>query len=382
MSPMTRRYGVGTKPFWVEKRQRWVALFEVHDGSERRRRKTVSAKTEAECARKLEQARSTYAVHPNLDERMTVGTYLRRWLAETVTPEVRPRTADNYRSMIETHVAPAIGGHKLAGLTVLDVERYRNAKLASGLAPRSVSHHLAMLRTALGRAEATGLVRRNVASMVAGPSVPIADIRPLTVPQARTLLDHVSGDRWEAVYALALLTGMRQGEILGLRWGDIELDNRRLVIRKTLVWLKGNPTLEDAKTERSKRTIVLPLRALAALRWRQGAQEADRDKCESAEPGHWHALDLVFSDDHGDPIRRDYFTRAYQRHLAAAGLPKMSFHSTRHSTVGMLHDLGMSMAEIAVVLGHSKPSTTEDIYSHLQSNDRAAKIMDEAMGVG
>lgn len=381
MLDMARRYGTGTVQ-WRADRDRWVGQFEVHDGSERRRRKTVSAKTEAECWRRLERARSTSAVLPNLNERLTVGAFLRRWLVDSVTPEVRPRTADNYRSMIDNHLAPAIGGYKLAALTVMDVERYRNRKLADGLAPRSVSHHLACLRTALGKAEAWGMVPRNVASFVPGPSVPTADIRPLTVAQARTLLDHVAGDPWEAVYALALLTGMRQGEILGLRWGDIELDKRRLVIRKTLVWLAGKPTLEDAKTEKSKRTIVLPLRALAALRWRQGAQEADREACEAEEPGHWHDIDLVFSDGHGEAIRRDLFTRAYQRHLTAAGLPHQRFHDCRHSTVGMLLDLGMTMPEIAVVMGHSKPSTTEDIYSHLGSTNRAADLMDKAMGSG
>lgn len=382
MDDMPRRYGTGTVR-WRETRQRWVGQWDVHDGSERRIRKTVSAKTEAECWRRLNAARSTSAAYPLLDERMTVGTYLRRWLADTVTPSVRARTADNYRSMIETHIAPALGGHKLVALSVLDVERYRNAKLHE-LAPRTVSHHLACLRAALGRAEATGLVVRNVAAMVHGPNVPTADIRPFTVAQTRTFLDHVTGDRWEALYAIALLTGMRQGEILGLRWGDIDLDGRRLVIRKTLVWLNGKPTLEDPKTDRSRRTLRLPLRVVASLRWRKGAQEAEREACETAEAGHWHDVDLVFADEHGDAIRRDYFTREFQRHLAAAGLPHQRFHDLRHATVGILLELGMTMREVADVLGHAKPSTTADVYSHLgqASTDRAAELMDGALGNG
>lgn len=380
MLDMTRRYGTGTV-FWHERRQKWVGQWSVHDGTERRKRRTVSAATEAECWRKLNKARSTSAALPGADERLTVGTFLRQWLRDTVTPSVRARTADNYRSMIDTHIAPSLGGHKLSRLSVLDVERYRNAKLAEGLSPRSVSHHLATLRAALGKAEAWGMVTRNVAALVRGPSVTAADIRPLTTAQGRALLDAVAGDRWEAVYSLALLTGMRQGEILGLRWGDIDLDARRLTIRKSLVWLHGKPLLEDPKTDRSRRSLRLPLRTVAALRWRQGAQEADRATCEAARAGHWHDVDLVFSDEHGDAVRRDIITREFQRHLKAASLPHQRFHDLRHATVGILLELGMTMREIADVLGHAKPSMTSDVYSHLEvdATDRAADLMDGAM---
>lgn len=374
MLDMARPYGVGTI-YWREDRQRWVGLYEVHDGSNRRRRRMVSDKDKAECRRKLRRAQSMSVALPNHDERMSVERFLHQWL-DSVTPSVRARTADNYRSMIETHIAPAIGGFRLSGLTVPDIERYRNAKLLE-LAPRTVSHHLACLRAALGKAEAWGMVPRNVAAMVKGPSVPSPDIRPLSVAQARTLLARVQGDPWEAVYALALLTGMRQGEILGLRWGDIDLDARRLVIRHTLVWLNGRPTLEEPKTDRSRRSLRLPVRVVAALRWRQGAQQAEREASDQ-----WHDVDLVFAGPHGDAIRRDIYTREFQRHLREANLPMQRFHDLRHATVGILLDLGMTMREIADVIGHSKPSTTSDVYSHLGQDaaDRAAELMDEAFG--
>lgn len=379
MLDMVRPYGEGTV-FWDAARKRFVGQWDVHDGSERRKRRTVSDKDEAECRRKMAKARSRSASLPRLDERVTVGGFLRRWLSDTVTPEVRPRTADNYRSMIETHIAPSIGGYKLVALTVPDIERYRNAKLRE-LAPQTVSHHLACLRTALGKAEAWGMVPRNVAAMVKGPSVTSPDIRPLSVAQGRVLLDRIQGDRWEAVYALALLTGMRQGEILGLRWSDVDLDNRRLLIRKTLVWLAGAPSLTDPKTDRSRRTLRLPLRVVAALRWRQGAQQADRDASVAWDPGY-DSQPLVFTDPDGYAMRRDILTRAFQRHLTAAGLPHQRFHDLRHSTVGILLELGMTMREVADVLGHSKPSTTADVYSHLgqASTDRAADLMDGALG--
>jgi integrase len=445
-------YGSGTV-FWRPDRKRWIGMFEVHDGSQRRKRRTVSARTEAECWRKLREIRRISATLPAYDERMRLDRFMAMWLEDHVLGSVRPRTADNYRSQVEHHINPALGGHKLAGLRAPHVLRWRNDMLARGDHARSVSHRMACLRAALSWAVQLEMIERNVASLVPGPSVSQGDAKPLTVEQGRAFLTAVKGDPWEAIYVLALTLGMRQAEILGLRWEDVNLgealqahttqgvgrvnghadlyrwldaDQDRpsiersrdrdgaggpapqgsagvvqgfgtagagdaadrmagrsatLTIRKALVWLRGKPTLEDPKTERSRRTLSLPVRAVSALRNRQKAQRLQRLASGKWSPHFDAGYDFVFADSDGYPIERTQITRAFQRHLAAAGLPRVSFHSCRHTAVDWMTELGMTMREVADVVGHSRPSLTADVYSSLgnAATVKVARLFDEAL---
>jgi integrase len=410
-------YGSGTV-FYRPDRKRWIGMFEVHDGSQRRKRRTVSARTEAECWRKLREIRRISATLPAYDERMRLDRFMAMWLEDHVLGSVRPRTADNYRSQVEHHINPALGGHKLAGLRAPHVLRWRNDMLSRGDHPRSVSHRMTCLRAALSWAVQLEMIERNVASLVPGPSVSQGDAKPLTVEQARAFLDrlddakrHGKPDPWEAIYVLALTLGMRQAEILGLRWQDVGLGHTQadanapvgvsslrsgtpatdlgrrdllptLTIRKALVWLRGKPTLEDPKTERSRRTLSLPVRAVSALRDRQKAQRLQRLASGKWSPHFDAGYDFVFADPDGYPIERTQITRAFQRHLAAAGLPRVSFHSTRGTAVDWMTELGLTMREIADIVGHSRPSMTSDVYSHLGNiaTVKAAKLYDEALG--
>lgn len=372
-------YGEGTVR-WSEKRQRWVGRYEKRDGRAKRVRGWVSARTEAECRAKLAKARSRSGTLPAADDRMRFDAFLQMWLREHVNTTVRARTADNYRSQVEHHIAPALGGHKLLELRAPHVLAYRNAKMAEGLSPRSVSHHLTTIRAALAQAERWGMVERNVASLVPGPHVPSGDTKPLSTAQARAFLAHVEGDAWEAIYIAALYLGMRQGEILGLRWRDVSEGS--LIVRKSLVWLNGEPHLEDPKTERSHRTLTLPAVLSAALRRRDLAQKRERLASGKWSPQFDKGLDFVFTTPNGYALERTLITRAFQRHLAAAGLPKVPFHSTRHTATSWMLELGMTMREVADVLGHSKPSMTADVYSHLgtSASERAARLFDEVVG--
>ena len=409
MPDMGAEYGLGTV-FYRADRKRWIGMFEVHDGSQRRKRRTVSAKTEAECWRKLREIRRISATLPAYDERMRLDRFMAMWLEDHVLGSVRPRTADNYRSQVEHHINPALGGHKLVGLRAPHVLRWRNDMLARGDHPRSVSHRMACLRAALSWAVQLEMIERNVASLVPGPSVSQGDAKPLTVEQGRAFLTAVKGDPWEAIYVLALTLGMRQAEILGLRWQDVRLGDAlpgrsgdgmlvsgllssgaeagRIVseaptatIRKALVWLRGKPTLEDPKTERSRRTLSLPVRAVSALRDRQKAQRLQRLASGKWSPHFDKGYDFVFADPDGYPIERTQITRAFQRHLAAAGLPRVSFHSTRHTAVDWMTELGMTMREVADVVGHSRPSLTADVYSSLgnAATVKVARLFDEAL---
>lgn len=354
-------YGDGTVR-WNAKRQRFVGRFEIHEGRARRQRGTVSGKTEAEAWRKLKERRQTLAVLPAHDPRLRLDRYLTRWL-DDMEATVRPRTAANYRSMIEGHIIPALGGLRLAELRPAHVAAFRDAQLAKGYHPRTVSHHLKALRAALQAAVRRSMLERNVAALVQGPSVPRTEARTLTWDQAEAFLESVAGDRLEAIYVLALTTGMRQGEILGLRWDD--LNGRTLSVERTLTRLNGKTFLSDTKTARSRRTLTLSRRAADAL-------AARRSLGEPSVHG------LVFTTPDGYAIERTYVTRDFQRKLAALGLPKVAFHSLRHTAVSRMHDLGLTMREIADIVGHSKPSMTSDTYTHLENaSAKAARLMDQ-----
>lgn len=373
------KWGDGTV-FWRADRQRWMGEWTVHDGSAGRVRKTVTlkARTKAAAERELAKRRSTFDALPDYDERLRLDTFLRRWLADVATT-IKPRTLDYYRSVVETHLAPALGGHRLTELRAAHIAAYRNAALRTS-APRTVSHHLAVLRTALAQAERWGLVVRNEAKLVQGPRIPKGDVRTLTLPEASRLLTQVEADPWEAIYVLAVTTGMRQGEILGLRWSDI--DGQRLTVAKTLVWLNGKAILDDTKTDSSRRTLTLTARAAAALERRRAAQRAERIGNPDWNP-HWtKGYDLVFTDPDGYAIERSRVTVALQAHLKAAGLPRITFHALRHGYVGIMRNLGMDTDDVSKVLGHASPSETRDTYMHLGSPVmvRAATLLDEALG--
>lgn len=371
-------WGEGTV-FWREDRKRWMGEWAIHDGSGRRRRKTITlhARTEKAAKRELEKRRSTYDALPAYDERLRLDAFLARWLADVATT-IKPRTLDYYRSVVDTHLAPRMGGHTLAGLRAAHIADYRKAALADGAAPRSVSHHLAVLRAALAQAERWGLVQRNEAKLVKGPRIPRRDVTTLDSAQTRALLDAVKDDPLEAVYVLAALTGMRQGEILGLRWSDVQ--EGRLTIRASLTWLNGAAILDDAKTAGSHRTLTLPARAAAALARRRVTQADDMAASRHWNPAWDKGYNLVFTDPDGYAVERTLVTRALYRHLTAAGLPRVTFHQLRHGYVGIMRELGMSTDDISGILGHASAVETRETYMHLDRDvsSRAAALLDGA----
>jgi len=170
---------------------------------------------------------------------LTVGTFLEAWLTEVARVTVRPRTYVSYRYVVGLHLVPALGDLVLAALSPADVQAFLNAKSASGLSPRTVGYLRGVLRGALGHAERTDLVTRNVARLARPPRIPRRRVSPLSVEQVRTFVAAIAGDRLEALYLVALGVGLRQGEILGLRWSDVDLDGGTLTVRHALARIDG-----------------------------------------------------------------------------------------------------------------------------------------------
>jgi integrase len=313
-------------------------------------------------------------------EDLTLGAFLEDWLSEVVRLSVRPRTYVSYRYIVRLHLSPSLGHLPLAALSPADVQAFLNAKSAAGLSPRTVAYLRGVLRQALGHAERMDLVGRNVARLARPPRIPRCPVSPLTVEQARTFLAAIRGDRLEALYLVALGCGLRQGEILGLRWSDVDLDAGTLTVRQALARIEGQLVLVEPKSATSRRVVPLPALvrdALAAHRVRQDQECLPL----RPEPGDVFA-DLVFTTTLGTPLDGISVTRRFQRTLRAAGLPHQRFHDLRHACASLLLAQGVPARVVMETLGHSEISLTLNTYSHvLPSLGReAAERMDQVLG--
>lgn len=276
---------------------RWQARVTLENG----KRKAFYAKTRAEAAQKLTAALRDRdrGLPVGLDERQTLEQYLASWL-ETIKPTVRPRTWKRYAELMNQHAVPALGKIPLAKLAPQQVQRLYSSKLEAGLSSTTVHHLHAVLHRALAQAMRLGLVARNVSELVDVPRMAERELHVLDREQVRLLLAAAQGDRLEALYILAVSTGMRQGELLALRWSAINLDRRTVQVRATLQRTKEDGyTLAPPKTKQSRRQITLTNLACDALRAHRARQAQDR---LAAGPAWDGTHDLVFPNTVGKPL--------------------------------------------------------------------------------
>jgi integrase len=225
----------------------------------------------------------------------TVGEYLTRWLEDSVRGTVRVSTYEVHRHMIQPHIVPALGCLKLKDLNPAHVRALYREKLDSGLSATTVRKMHSILRKALKQAVLDGLIPRNVCDAVKPPKVERKEITPLDRQQAKALIEAASGDRLEALYVLAVHTGMREGELLGLKWEDVDLERGLLRLRHALVREGGKAVLGDLKTPKSRRSIRLTGAATDSLRGHLERQLAELERTGSLyQPGG-----LVFATENG-----------------------------------------------------------------------------------
>jgi integrase len=375
---MSRR-GPHEGSIYQRKDGRWEGA--VHMGYEngRRVRKFAIGRSRAEVATKLAAILKARDEHrPVPDQRTKLGPFLRQWLDEVARPTIRASTYSSYEGIVRVHLVPGLGRILLAKLTPAEVQEFLNAKLATGLSTRRVAYIHAVLRRSLVIAERWGLVSRNVAKLVDPPRVRRFEIRPLTPTEARQLLDAAVGDRLEALYVTALATGLRQGELLGLRWDDLDLEACRLSVRHTLARVDGRLTLLEPKTERSRRTVILSEVAATSLHAHRTRQRMERLVAGSrwADSGH------VFTTTAGTPIDAAMVTRAFASALKRAGLPRSRFHDLRHATATYLLAQGFTLEDVKNLLGHSSITLTSNTYGHVleQRQRQVAASMDLVLG--
>src|SRR5918995_701809 len=244
------------------------------------KRRYVSGKTKEEARRNLRKARGDAERGLVFDaNNLKLGEYLDRWLSDSVSDTVKATTFERYEQIVRLHLKPALGRVKLKALTPAHVRGLYREKLEAGSSARTVRYIHTTLHKALKQAVMDGLIPRNATEAVKPPQPSREEMHPLTPEQAKLLLKaaHEAGDRLEALYVLAIHTGLRQGELLGLKWDDVDLDDGSLQVRRTLTMTKSAAVFGDVKTAASRRSVKLTGKAIEALKSHlTGAQSPSR----------------------------------------------------------------------------------------------------------
>lgn len=343
------------------------------------KRRYVTGKTREEVRQKLTKAMADRDGGLICDAgSLTVGEYLERWLKDAVKGTVRQSTFEVHRHMVQPHIVPALGRLKLKDLNPAHVRGFYREKLDSGLSAATVRKMHSVLHKALKQAVLDGLVPRNVCEAVKPPKVERKEITPLDREQAKSLLKAASGDRLEALYVLAVHTGMREGELLGLKWEDVDLERGVLRLRHALLREGGKTALGDLKTPKSRRSVKLTHAAVDALRSHLERQLEEMERMGSLyQPGG-----LVFATESGTLINPSNLrSRSFKPLLKRAGLPDICFHDLRHTCATLLLSQGTHPKLVQELLGHATIAMTLDTYSHFlpSMGDQTVRAMEAAL---
>lgn len=368
-----RRRGHGEGTIYRRQDGRWTAAITL----ENHRRKTFYGKTRKEVQDKLnvalhEQKQGTIATGPQ----QLLKPYLERWLEQVYKPSVKVSSYNQYRSVVRRHLVPGLGHVPLQKLTPEKVQAFYAQKLEEGKSPKLIQLIHAVLRQALENAVKWNLVSRNVAKLVSLPRIERYEAQTLTIEQARHLLEVARGSRLEAMLLVALNTGMRRGELLALRWSDVDFGNKLIFVHRTVNYVGGFKFVEtEPKTRSSRRKIAVTSKVLEALKVHREQQSDVRLKAGQ----NWHENDLVFCNMHGGFLLGNTVLSQFRRLLVEASLPHMRFHDLRHSMATILLESDMHPKKVQERLGHSSIAITMDVYSHVlpsMQQDVAHKLDD------
>jgi integrase len=308
-------------------------------------------------------------------KRLSVAKFLWDWLDNVKRRSISDATYVSYEVILRCHLEPAIGHYILQELQPAHIDAYITRKLKTvhkrgkPYSSRSVQYDLSLLRSALKVAEKRGLVHRNVAELVDAPRVEPKEMRPLTLEQTRSFLAKIKDHPQYPLYLTMLTLGLRRGEVLGLRWEDLDLGEATLDIRAGLQRLGGKLQRTGVKTKSSRRTISLPTPVADVLRAHLKFQEEQRQVAGA----QWKETGYIFTTRWGTPMEPRNLNRQFSTLLKNAGLPHFRVHDARHTAATVMRDAGIPIETVSRRLGHSRISTTTDIYVHpQQAADRAA----------
>ena len=315
----------------------------------------------------------------------TLGDFLDEWL-DVQRQRIRPTTWHGYEMAVE-RIKRHLGKAKLQALSPLQIEKFYSMLLDSGrsgggaLAAKTVRNTHVVLRKALADAERLELVHRNAAGTAKAPSVQRPEHITWSTDELKEFLSSIRGDRLYAAFVLLATTGMRRGEVLGLRWGDLDFDAGQLAVAHTITTAGFGPLVSGPpKTPRSRRHVFLDDATLAILREHRQRQGEDR---LAAGPA-WDAdNDLVFRDELGGAIHPDWFSNEFWRLLRKVGIKRIRLHDLRHTYATLALKAGMHPKIVSERLGHATVGVTLDLYSHVTpsiARDAADVVASRVLG--
>lgn len=392
---MMKRRGRGEGSIFRRKDGLWCAAVTAgYDANGKRRRRSVYGTTKGAVLEQLTRLQHETLTGTLSDpQRFTVAAFLGKWV-EDARPAIRATTHALYDGLIRLHIVPTIGGVALSKLSPAHLQGLLATMEKASASPKLRVLVYGVLHRALGQALQWGMVPRNVCEAVQRPRAPRPTMRTLNATQVSQLLEAVRVDRLEALYVLAVTTGLRQGELLGLQWENVDLDNGAVQIRHQLQEVAGKLALVEPKTSRSRRRVDLPALAVVALMEHRKRMRAQRF---SIGEGY------VFTDTEGGPIRKSNLRRrSFAPLLTLEGLrtklrkegvpedalpkplPRIRFHDLRHTAATLHLQGGTHPKVVQEMLGHSTISMTLDTYSHTvpSMQKEAAANMDRLLSGG
>lgn len=353
---------------------RWYVVIEMErdQGTGARRRKWHSgfaSKRDAErgLARMLTAQDEGLYIEPR---RLTLAVFLTEQWLPAIESTVRPTTFHAYRSHVELYLRPRLGAQQLQRLTPDQLSRlYRELQRFGGrdgkpLSPNTVRRIHATLHRALRDATRWGHLQRNPAASAVKPRQPTLgarDIQTWSATELRQFLVTVSNDRLFAMWRLAAMTGMRRGEIVGLRWSDVNLDAHRLAVRQTVTATGSRLTFGEPKTKRGKRSVALDRETVAALMAWKEMQDQERDSWGGA----WESTGLVFTRENGALVNPDRLSSWFRAGSERARVPQIRLHDLRHTHASLALQAGIPAKVVSERLGHASVAFTLDVYSHV-----------------
>ena len=374
--PTTRRRSRGEGSLFKRADGRWTGVVTGFNGQ----RRYVYGRTRAEAARKLaELTHQRDSGLPMPAGRHTVASFLAEWL-QGQRSQLRPKSWRRHEEHIRIHIVPVVGKVSLRRLSPQHLNHLYANRLAAGLSPVSVHHIHATVHRALVHAVRWGLLARNVADLVDPPRVQHREMLVLSPDQVRRLLVAAKGGPLEALIAVAVSTGLRRGELLALRWRDVDVDAGVLRVVGTLQRdYNRKLVISEPKTPRSRRQVELSGLAVDALRRHRAAQTEMRLLLGD----EWEANDLVFPNPFGKPQDGSHLLLGqFVPLLERARLPRIRLHDLRHTAATLLLSRGMHPKIVSEMLGHTTVGITLDLYSHVTPTMQreAARAMDELLG--
>ena len=291
----------------------------------------------------------------------TVGEFLQLWLQTYAAPNTAPKTYERYEQLMRVHVVPLLGNIPLSKLRPLHIQGVYQRVREMGRSARTALHCHRVLKQALGHALKWQLLARNPAEAVDPPRPERHEMPSFTSDEVRRLLSAADQTPHGPLVYVAVMTGLRMGELLGLRWRDVDLDAGRISVRQTCQWLpKRGFIFRQPKTYRSARPVSVADRVVERLRRQRLMQAEERLAAGSAYDNN----DLVFANAVGKPIHPNRLREAWARIGVQAGL-RLRFHDLRHIHASLLLQQGVHPKVVSERLGHSTVAVTLDIYSHV-----------------